>query len=84
MDRTKETYNSLIIHVMSNQCVEIIHYDKRTGQVSYTPTDSVNIYTCYDYDLVSLGGIDHLRVILSEATQNHESRISHSTLERTI
>lgn len=56
---------SEIVHVMTNQYINPIHYDKATGQVSYIPQNSSAVYTCYDYDLVSLKGFDHLRAVLS-------------------
>ncbi len=80
----RSLYTSNIVHVMSNQYVHITYYDKRTGQVSYTPIDSENVYTCYDYDLVSMGGLDHLRNILSEAAKNPESVKSHSVLQQAV
>ncbi len=57
--------NTDIVHVMTNQYIRPIHYDKSTGQVSYIPQNSSAVYTCYDYDLVSLKGFDHLRAVLS-------------------
>ncbi len=56
---------SEIVHVMTNQYINPIHYDKVTGQVSYIPQNSSSVYTCFDYDLVSLKGLDHLRAVLS-------------------
>ncbi len=54
-----------IVHVMTNQFIRIVNYDRRTGQVSYSLEDRDSVYTCYDYELVSLKGIDHLRRVLS-------------------
>jgi hypothetical protein len=67
---TKGTVYSDIVHVMTNQNVRIVSYDKRTGQVSYTWKYSDNVYTCYDYELASVKGIDHLRDVLSTAAEN--------------
>ncbi len=67
--------HSDIVHVMTNRLVRIVNYDKRTGQVSFSPRDSSHIYTCYDYDLVSLKGIDHLRSVLSESAMQLEKAI---------
>lgn len=61
---------SEIVHVMTNQYINPIHYDKATGQVSYIPQNSSSIYTCYDYDLVSLKGFDHLRAVLSQVNED--------------
>ena len=56
---------SEIVHVMTNQYINPTHYDKVTGQVSYISQNSSVVYSCYDYDLVSLKGLDHLREVLS-------------------
>ncbi len=69
----KGSEHSNIVHVMSNQYVEIFNYDKSTGQVSYIPENSRSVFTCYDYDLVSLKGIDHLRAVLSGAANSPET-----------
>ncbi len=60
---------SEIVHVMTNQYIKPIHYDKVTGQVLYIPQDSSAVFTCYDYDLVSLKGFDHLREVLSRLNE---------------
>lgn len=76
MEKTEkwESFHSDIVHVMSNQIVKIVNYDKRTGQVSYTREDSNALYTCYDYEIASLKGIDHLRSVLVSAASNTDSR----------
>lgn len=63
-----------IVHVMTNQLIRIVNYDKRTGQVSYSLEDRDSVYTCYDYELVSLKGIDHLRTVLSAKSNGHTSQ----------
>ena len=65
--------DSDIVHVMTNQFVRIVNYDRRTGQVSYSLQDKDSVYTCYDYELVSLKGIDHLRIVLSGFNINRDS-----------
>lgn len=67
---TNGTLYSFIVHVMTNQNVRVVSYDKRTGQVSYTRKHSDTVYTCYDYELASVKGIDHLRDVLSTAAEN--------------
>ena len=63
-----------IVHVMTNQYIRVVNYDKRTGQVSYSFEDRDSVYTCYDYELVSLKGIDHLRSVLSAKSSGHSSQ----------
>ncbi len=61
-----------IVHVMTNQFIRLVNYDRRTGQVSYSLEERDSVYTCYDYELVSLKGIDHLRTVLSTVGRNSE------------
>ncbi len=70
----KTVKNSEIVHVMTNQYIRPIYYDKVTGQVSYIPQNSSAVYTCYDYDLVSLKGFDHLRAVLSQLNDDIKNR----------
>ena len=64
--------DSEIVHVMTNQIVRVVSYDRRTGQVSYSLQDRDSVYTCYDYELTSLKGIEHLRTVLSAVNINRD------------
>ena len=63
-----------IVHVMTNQYIRVVNYDKRTGQVSYSLQDRDSVYTCYDYELVSMKGMSHLRSVLSAKSNGHNSQ----------
>ena len=65
---------SHIVHVMTNQYIRVVNYDRHTGQVSYSLQDRDSVYTCYDYELVSLKGIEHLRTVLSAASNDPTSQ----------
>jgi len=76
--KVDETGRSDIIHVMTNQFVDIVRYDTHTGQVSYQRENSSAEFTCYDYDLISLRGFDHLRKELSRVSIMTETNQSFS------
>lgn len=57
---------SRVVYLYSEP-VEILRYDKSSGEVSYTKDGTSLVYTCYDYELRCNQGIDGLRTILNRA-----------------
>jgi hypothetical protein len=47
------------------EIVNPIYYERLSGEVSYTFCNSVVIYTCFDYELTDIKGMEHLWKILN-------------------
>ena len=54
-----------IKHLPSDLLVKPVYYDNVSGEVSYINENSKNVFTCFDYELKSEKGLDHLRAILN-------------------
>jgi hypothetical protein len=70
MANAKDLSHLSIKHLPSNRFVKPVHYDNLSGEVSYINEDSKLVFTCFDYELKSEKGFDHLRAILNNLPAN--------------
>ena len=52
-----------------------VYYEKFTGEVSYIIGNSSILYTCFDYELNDLGGVEHLRRLLNSLPKEKIDKI---------
>lgn len=64
-----------IIHLPSNQFVQPVYYDRISSEVSYIPKNSKSVFTCFDYELMSKKGLNHLRTILNDLSSTNSNNL---------
>ena len=58
-----------IIHLTTGNFISPVHYDKSCGEVSYISENSSCVFTCFDYELKSTKGFNHLKKLLDNLSK---------------
>jgi hypothetical protein len=70
MSNQEQKEVSFIRHLSSGLKITPMYYDRNSGEVSYIPENSKLVFTCFDYELFSDSGINHLRRVLNQLPSN--------------
>lgn len=69
---TEESKSVSRIVYLYSEPVRLVNYDKLSREVSYSKDNSKFVYTCYDYELNCITGVDDLRILLNSLSNEED------------